>query len=181
MGGVAMFRKAAAAVVLALPLVSCSSGVRSNPTELQDTTGLTIPWQCNDKGCVTGPMAAFKTCEQKSGYTEVLGRLFGICASIVESTGGTTWQSADCRATACSSDADCPIFQNNDYVCEGGLCVNHDVPLVSDSEYLVEVCLSTTARPTDCTASQPEADALITVNCNPDGLTCTVPATCLQP
>jgi hypothetical protein len=102
-------------VVLAFLAMACSSG-RENPSELRDTTGLTMPWSCSDEGCVLEPSKVFDTCDEPVAYTGVSDRFFLLCAStVLTSATGTetasTWLPIDCRAAACDTDTDCPLFQ----------------------------------------------------------------------
>jgi hypothetical protein len=98
---------------VALILTACGSGTRNNPSQLQDTTGLKIDWSCDDTGCLPPAEPAFQTCDRSTGYTVVLDKLFFICASTIAPDGSSFWFPEDCRATACSSDRDCPLFQGH--------------------------------------------------------------------
>jgi hypothetical protein len=94
-------------VVGVLLLAACGgSATREGPSQLRDTTGLTIPWMCSAKGCGTLADApgAFQTCNQATGYDVLLDRLLYICAATISPNGSTGWHAADYRAVACSSD-----------------------------------------------------------------------------
>ncbi len=178
--------QSAFSIALVLLLAACGSGTRPNPSQLRDTTGLKFGWACNDQGCQTTADVPppFQTCDQSTGYTVLLDRLFYICSSTSLPGDDTIsgWSPADCRATACSSDADCPIFEGYTYTCSGDVCVDLGIGVPQDSEqYLIALCLASTPRPADCEASDPAADALVAQSCDATDLTCTVPSTCTQP
>jgi hypothetical protein len=179
----ASVQRKARPIVLVLLLAACGSATREAPSELRDTTGLTIPWKCGDKGCGTTANApAFETCDQATGYDVLLDRLVYICAATILPNGGSGWHAADCRAVACSSDADCAIFPGLPYTCANDVCVDFGIAVPNDAkEYLIAVCLGSTPRPTDCTSSALDADALVAKNCDATGLACSVPSTCKQP
>ena len=168
-----------AVVTLACLALSCADNDRRNPNQLHDTLGVTLAWECNDKGCdIPSAPAAFLSCGIPHGFTLDLDQIALVCSSTLFE-GVTSFYPEDCRPLACTTSDECPYFDRRIYDCHNGLCETLDTPVVESPERLVALCMSTEPRPTECNKTDAVADALIAKNCDDNG--CTLPSTCLQP
>jgi hypothetical protein len=146
-------------------VVGCGgSANESNPTELRDTTGLVLSWNCTNDACslgqTPGAPAPSTTCNEPTTYVPAMTMLFSIC-SLASCCG------FDCRAVVCSSTADCPQFTGHAYACKNGLCEATWRPAVQyDWTTIDDPCSGATPRMTGCSEESPEVAALF-VPCGP--------------
>lgn len=136
--------------MVCLLLFGC--GARKQPSVIHDTTGASFDFYCDGMRC---PITARPgsppptTCGGNKIYAFSYYRFIQICAATSSDTPGIYWStSADrCRLVACSTDDECPQFDEYTYECRNHLCqaVSLTGPAVQRQEAEL-LCLGPTNR-----------------------------------
>lgn len=175
-------------LVFALAICHCSRG---NPTSVHDTSGAVFGWSCtSDAGCnVTlvpdSPAPAQCGENEPAGYSYFRGSGIDICPALrYDDVSGWGSPPELCRFLACHNDDECPLWDDRTYECHNGLCEFRYATSDFDFE-IIELCLAAIPRVATCADIQADpacqtADKLASQAC-PDGGTCTIPESCLQP